>query len=90
MEKVTLEYALDISIVNIIERVGIFMLKDVVLNTGKFGNYDKYNNKNYSVNEKRDINLKDAIEIIKNSNNSTSENSILKKISKDIIIKRRR
>ena len=64
-------------------KLGKHQNKDVILCNGKFGKYLKYNEKNISV--ENDVNLQDAIEIIKN--NSTIKSNIIKKFDDKICIK---
>jgi len=85
MNNVKLDYALEL--LKYPKELGEYKNKKIILNTGKFGKYLKFNNKNYSILENKDIDLNDAITIIVNTSNKPKESNILKTINKDIIIK---
>lgn len=87
MKDITLDKALDLLKYPL--DLGKYYNKDIKLCNGKFGIYLKYNNKNYSIleelkDDRTEITLDIAMDIIKNSNNG---NRIIKFDKKDLEIK---
>ena len=83
IKDITLEQALDL--LAFPKKIGDLNGIDIILQTGKYGFYLKYNKKNFSVSNS-DISLKDAKEIIKNGGEAKKSN-LIKQLNDIIAIK---
>jgi len=90
VENITMDYAkkrIENKILGSNEKiVGEYMEKNIYFLKGKYGNYIKYDDKNYSLNDKNmefeDVDVDEMIKIIKNKNSS-----ILKEFNKKLSIR---